>query len=189
MSEPGSTAAKRSLVNSGKKSPSIREGVAVRFGKSSLLFRELSPHLKFSAEEKRALRAFARTAAARVVNRRMFTCVISDDKELRRLNQTFLGLDYATDVLSFPNADAGDELGEIIISAERAEAQAAEFGHARIDEIQILMLHGLLHLSGMDHDRDRGEMARAENKWRDEFGLPVTLLSRAQPNGRGVRKQ
>ena len=147
---------------------------------STLLFRELPPHLKFSNEEKRTLRAFARTAAACVINRRAFTCVISDDKELRQLNQAFLGHDYATDVLSFPNGEAGDDLGEIIISAERAEMQAAEFGHDRLDEIQILMLHGLLHLSGMDHEQDRGEMARAENKWREELGLPVTLISRTQ---------
>lgn len=149
-------------------------------GSTSLLLRELPSHLKFSAEEKRTIRAFARTAAGRVLNGRAFTCVISDDNELRRLNRDFLGHDYATDVLSFPNSEAGNDLGEIIISAERAEAQAAEFGHDRVDEIRILMLHGLLHLAGMDHEADHGEMARAENRWREELGLPVALIARSR---------
>ena len=150
---------------------------------STLLFRELPSHLKFSPEEKRSLRAFARTASERVVNRRKFTCVISDDRELRSLNANFLGHDYVTDVLSFPMGETGDDLGDIIISAERAEVQAAEFGHDRVDEIRILMLHGLLHLAGLDHQTDRGEMARVESKWRDEFGLPTSLISRTRGNG------
>ncbi len=136
--------------------------------------------MQFSAEEKRALRAFARAAAARVANRRGFTCVISDDKELHRLNRTFLGHDYATDVLSFPAAASNNGLGDIVISAERAQAQAEQFGHTRLEEIKILLLHGLLHLAGMDHERDHGEMARAENKWRNEFHLPSGLIRRAR---------
>jgi probable rRNA maturation factor len=109
--------------------------------------------------------------------------MISDDRELQELNARFCGHDYATDVLSFPTAEADKELGEIIISAERAEAQAAEFGHSRTDEIRVLILHGLLHLAGMDHEHDQGEMARAENKWRKELGLPATLISRASDSG------
>jgi probable rRNA maturation factor len=151
---------------------------------SSLLFRELPQHLRFSKEEKRNLRSFARIAGNRVANRRKFTCVISDDTELRRLNATFLGHDYATDVLSFPQPTNPENLGEIIISAERAEAQASEFGHHRVDEICVLMLHGLLHLAGMDHETDRGEMARAESKWREELGLPATLISRSHNGAR-----
>ncbi len=155
-------------------------------GDSTLLFRELPSHLKFSTGEKRTLRAFARTVSSRVVNHRAFTCVISDDSELQRLNRNFLGHDHPTDVLSFPLGEAGDDLGEIIISAERAEMQAAEFGHGRIDEIQLLILHGLLHLAGMDHESDSGEMARAERKWRQELGLPATLISRTY-TPRGAR--
>ncbi|HZS55543.1 MAG TPA: rRNA maturation RNase YbeY [Bryobacteraceae bacterium] len=152
-----------------------------------MLFRELPSHLKFSAEEKRSLKAFARTVSSRVVNRRAFTCVISNDDELHRLNRIFLGHDYPTDVLSFPEVPEGEHAGEIIISAERAEAQASQFGHGRIDEIRILMLHGLLHLAGMDHECDKGEMARAENKWRREFGLPTALIARTDGNGYGRR--
>ncbi len=64
------------------------------------------------------------------------------------------------------------------ISADRAEAQAVEFGHTRMDELRILMLHGLLHLAGMDHEHDSGEMARAERKWRAELNLPEPLIAR-----------
>jgi len=151
---------------------------------STLLFRDFPSHLRFSTEEKQTLRRFARTASARVVNGRVFTCVISDDRELRQLNSTFLGHDYTTDVLSFPAGETGDDLGEIIISAERAEVQAGEFGHDRTNEIKILMLHGLLHLAGMDHERDRGEMSRAENKWREELGLPSALIARTRAHAR-----
>ena len=144
-----------------------------------MLFRALPPELNLTPEEKRAIRSFARTLGTRVAKGRPFTCVIADDAELRRLNHSFLGHDYATDVLSFPSHASTGQLGELILSAERAEAQASEFDHDRIDEICILMLHGVLHLCGMDHEQDRGRMASAEQKWREELGLPVTLIARA----------
>ena len=148
-------------------------------GATTVLFRTLPSSFEFTAEEKRSLRTFARILSLRVANERPFTCVISDDKEVRRLNQSFLGGDYTTDVLSFPAQNGANDLGEMIISAECAESQAREFGHDRMDEIRLLMLHGVLHLSGMDHERDRGEMAGAERKWREELGLPLTLIARA----------
>jgi probable rRNA maturation factor len=95
---------------------------------------------------------------------------------MQKLNRDFLQHDYPTDVLSFPSEDAG--LGDLAISVERAEAQAREFGHRRTQELQVLMLHGLLHLLGHDHEKDRGDMARAERKWRSEFKLPATLIIR-----------
>ncbi|HWZ33223.1 MAG TPA: rRNA maturation RNase YbeY [Bryobacteraceae bacterium] len=101
-------------------------------------------------------------------------CLLTDDRELRRLNRRFRGSDYATDVLSFPNQNGG----EIAISLERAAAQAAGHGHTVFDEIRILMLHGVLHLSGLDHESDSGEMARAERRWRRKFGLPNGLIER-----------
>lgn len=148
---------------------------------TTVLFRALPTELNFSLQEKRALRSFARTLQTHLAGRRSFTCVIADDAELRRLNNAFLQHDYATDVLSFPSHTDAGEIGEMIISAERAGLQASEFGHDRIDEIRILMLHGALHLSGMDHEHDRGEMAAAEQKWREELGLPLTLIVRAGP--------
>ena len=134
--------------------------------------------LRFSAEEKRAIKAFSRELAEFVTNGYSFTCLISNDVETRRLNRTFLGHDYATDVLSFPAA-TGSGLGEIAISAERADAQAQAFGHTRLDEIKMLMLHGALHLAGLDHERDDGKMARVERRWRKEFALPSSLIARS----------
>jgi len=95
---------------------------------------------------------------------------------LRRLNREFRGKDYPTDVLSFPGSDG--HLGDLAISAARARAQAREFGHTTEDELRILMLHGVLHLMGMDHEADNGRMARAERRWRRELGLPNGLIER-----------
>lgn len=144
-----------------------------------VLFRTLPAHLKLSAQEKRTVTTFARALALRVAGGRSFTCLITSDRELHRLNRTFLAHDYPTDVLSFPAGDASASLGEMAISIDRAEAQALALGHPRIDEVRILMLHGLLHLAGMDHERDSGRMARAEQKWRARFKLPEPLTARA----------
>jgi len=129
--------------------------------------------------ERPALKEFALTLRDLIAKGREFHCLISDDRELRRLNRQFLGADYATDVLSFPLNDNG-LLGELAISADRAAAQAREFGHSRLDEIRILMLHGVLHLVGMDHQTDRGAMARAEVRWRKKLHLPSGLIARTR---------
>jgi len=151
---------------------------------STVLFGAIPRHLEFSPEDKRALRRFAGELGRRVGGRRAFQCLITSDREMQRLNRDFLGHDYPTDVLSFPNANGHDGLGDIAVSSERALAQAQEFGHERLDEIRILMLHGVLHLTGMDHERDGGEMERAEERWRNELGLPATLIARAAGGGR-----
>jgi probable rRNA maturation factor len=124
------------------------------------------------------LRVFATQLVEQVTGGRLFECLITDDRELKRLNRTFLGHDYPTDVLSFPSGLGGSFVGEIAISADRALEQASEFGHSTAEEIKILMLHGVLHLTGMDHEKDRGAMARAEKKWRKHFGLPTGLIER-----------
>jgi probable rRNA maturation factor len=143
-----------------------------------LLFRGVPARLRYSVEEKRALKEFARTLSVRVAGGRGFTCLLTNDAALRDLNLRFLGHDYATDVLSFPSHSTGLHLGELAISLERAATQAREFGHSMAEEIHTLTLHGLLHLMGMDHENDRGEMASAEGKWRVELGLPSTLIAR-----------
>jgi probable rRNA maturation factor len=129
--------------------------------------------------DRRQLERFARVLCEEVAGGAGFRCLITDDRELRRLNREFLGKDYATDVLSFPEAGR-DALGEMAISGERAREQAARFGHAIEDEIRILMLHGLLHLMGMDHETDRGTMARAEADWRTRLALPAGLIERVR---------
>lgn len=146
---------------------------------STVLFGAIPSHLKFSSEEKRALRRFTKALGRSVAQGRKFISLITNDRELQRLNREFLGRDYPTDVLSFPGAGEDACLGEIAVSCERAQAQAEEFGHGRIEEIRILMLHGVLHLTGMDHERDAGEMERAEERWRTEFGLASSLIARA----------
>ncbi len=128
---------------------------------------------------RRELRAFADRLQDTLTGGRPFTCMITDDRELERLNRMFLGKDYPTDVLSFPSAGPG-LIGELAISVDRAREQAQEHGHEDADEIRILMLHGVLHLLGMDHENDRGAMARAEKRWRQEFGLPVGLIERSK---------
>ena len=127
--------------------------------------------------DSKRLEAFAEILRARVARKRDFHCLITGDAELRRLNAQFRGKDYPTDVLSFPSEGAG--LGDIAISLGRARAQAREWRHSTEDEVRVLMLHGVLHLLGMDHETDRGEMRRAESRWRSKLGLPSTLTERA----------
>src|SRR5580704_1230 len=134
----------------------------------------------------KSLQSFAEVLRDRVARGREFHCRVTNDAELQALNGQFLGKDYATDVLSFPNKNAGDEiasgtgsLGDIAVSFERARAQAREWQHSTDDEIRILMLHGVLHLLGMDHESDSGRMKRAEIRWRRKLGLPVGLIERA----------
>jgi len=129
---------------------------------------------------RRNLERFARTLRGEVAQGAAFTCLIAGDAQLRRLNRDFRGQDYPTDVLSFPNGESAAFLGEIAISAARARAQAAAFGHTLENEIRILMLHGLLHLLGMNHETDRGQMRRAEARWRQRLSLPASLIERAR---------
>src|SRR5580658_942878 len=112
---------------------------------------------------RRALGEFWSNVARRVARGRAGACVISTDREMRALNRRFRAKNYAPDVLSFPGV--GGAAGEIAISFDRARSQALACGHSVEDELRILMLHGVLHLAGMDHERDSGEMARAEVRW------------------------
>jgi probable rRNA maturation factor len=158
-------------------------------GESSLLFRGIPLELRLTPKDKRALARFADTLSDRVAEGRTFTCLLTNDEELCRLNRLFLKHDYPTDVLSFPSE--GTEAGEIAISVQRADTQAGEFGHSRLQEIQLLMLHGVLHLTGLDHEKDSGEMARAERRWQTEFELPTALVARSKaprPVSKGSRR-
>ena len=100
------------------------------------------------------------------------TIAFVSDKRIRELNRQFRGIDKATDVLSFP-ADETDELnlGDIAISTETAATQAKENGLSFDDEIAQLILHGLLHLSGYDHETDNGEMNRLEMRLRKKLDI------------------
>ena len=143
---------------------------------TTLLFHSATPQLS-----RRLVRAFAKRLEAEVTRGRPFTCLVTTDPQLRGLNRDFRKQDCATDVLSFPSAQSLGFLGDIAISFEHAKRQAAEYGHPVNQEIEILMLHGVLHLLGFDHEKDHGQMARAENKWRAALGLPRGLIARVQP--------
>jgi probable rRNA maturation factor len=142
---------------------------------STVTFRRVPAGLK-----RRSIERFAVRLQREVAKGRPFDCLVTGDAGLRRLNLEFRGKDYATDVLSFPSGKGFPAclLGDIAISLPRARAQAREFHHTTEREIQILMLHGLLHLLGLDHETDRGQMARAEKRWRGRLGLPNGLIER-----------
>jgi len=98
------------------------------------------------------------------------TIAFVSDKKIRELNRQFRGMDKATDVLSFP-AGEKTNLGDIAVSVDTATRQAKETGLSFDDEIAQLILHGLLHLSGYDHETDNGEMNRFELKMRRKLGI------------------
>jgi probable rRNA maturation factor len=136
---------------------------------------------------RRDLRLFLGELSKRLMRGRALSCLISGDAELRRLNKHFRGKNSATDVLSFPSGGNNGFAGDLAISADRAKAQANEHGHSIDEELRILMLHGALHLAGMDHESDSGEMARAEARWRKRLGLPGGLMERAAPFERAAQ--
>ena len=108
--------------------------------------------------------------------------LLTGNEEMKLLNQRFRRKDKATDVLSFPAAQ--DNLrkqfaGSIAISAEIAAHNAQALGHTTAEEVKILVLHGILHLRGYDHERDKGQMARRERQLRAQLRLPVGLIERA----------
>jgi probable rRNA maturation factor len=105
-----------------------------------------------------------------------FAVAIVADSRMKELNSLFRGKDSTTDVLSFPHeADEFDpdtsNLGDIVISAEQAERQAKENDLSLDGEIKQLILHGLLHLCGHDHETDSGEMNSRELKLRKSLGI------------------
>lgn len=109
------------------------------------------------------------------------TVLLTGDARVRTLNREFRGKNKATDVLSFPADTRSGVAGDLAISLETARRQAMEYGHTLLTEIRILMLHGLLHLKGMDHETDNGEMAQIESLLRAWFRLPAGLVERTQP--------
>ena len=122
------------------------------------------------------------------------TVLLTTDAAIRRLNRQFRGKDKATDVLSFPAEGIGAEeiAGDLAISVPTALKQAVQQGHALATEIKVLILHGLLHLAGYDHEADNGRMARRERQLRARLNLPQGLIERtntaADPPRRGVTK-
>ena len=142
-------------------------------GDSSLILRR-----RYAALNRSALRQFAVALSAQIGRGRPFDTLIAGDDELQSLNHRFRNQNKPTDVLSFPSGDHS-MLGELAISYDRAKEQARAFGHSIETEVEVLMLHGALHLAGMDHETDDGAMGRAEARWRRKLGLPVGLIARS----------
>jgi probable rRNA maturation factor len=106
--------------------------------------------------------------------------LLTSDATVKRLNKAFRGKNKATDVLSFPApAEAEGVAGDLAVSLDTAARQAEEHGHSLRDEVWILLLHGLLHLAGEDHETDSGQMAARELELRRELKLPAGLIERA----------
>jgi rRNA maturation RNase YbeY len=105
------------------------------------------------------------------------TIAFVSDRAMRDLNRRFRARDATTDVLSFPAGQTeferlvGVRLGDVVISVEQAERQAAEHGLEFDEEVSQLILHGLLHLCGYDHETDDGEMNRLELRLRRRLGI------------------
>ena len=127
--------------------------------------------------------------------------LVTGSAAMRTLNARFRGKNRPTDVLSFPSFPSGQApssakrgfAGEIAISADIAAQNAARLGHSVASEVKVLALHGILHLAGMDHEHDNGQMARKEAKLRRVLRLPATLTERAgaankAASSRGPRK-
>jgi probable rRNA maturation factor len=114
--------------------------------------------------------------------------LVTSSAETKSLNRRFRGKDKPTDVLSFPAGPGAQKLfaGEIAISGEIAAKNAHALGHSPAREVKILVLHGVLHLRGYDHERDRGRMARREEQLRAQLHLPLGLIERRAPR-RGSR--
>jgi probable rRNA maturation factor len=139
-------------------------------------------HPDASELSKSGLTRFLNRAREAVDLRGNVDVLLADDATLRNLNKTFRHKNKATDVLSFPAAENPyGHAGDLAISLDTAARQAAAFGHTLRDEVRILLLHGLLHLSGLDHEIDDGEMAARESELRRELRLPVTLIERVAP--------
>jgi probable rRNA maturation factor len=126
----------------------------------------------------KAWRDFAERALATVASAdRAVTIVFVGNEAIRKLNREFRDRNYPTDVLSFPTEaerfeiEDQSRLGEVVISLERAKIQSRENGLSFTNEVQQLILHGLLHLCGYDHETDSGKMNRLEVKLRKKLGI------------------
>ena len=134
-----------------------------------------------------ALSRFATQAQRALTLRGDVNICITSNREMQALNRRFRGKNKATDVLSFPSQTRG-VAGDIAVSLEIAARNAAELGHDLATEVKILILHGMLHLAGYDHEIDDGEMQAREARLRQKFKLPVGLIERTQTTGKGARR-
>ena len=130
------------------------------------------------------LNRFVRRAQALVEVPGEVGVLITGNRRVQELNRRFRRKNRPTDVLSFPRPEGGD----IAISADIARENARRYGHDAAEELKILILHGMLHLAGYDHESDNGHMARAEAALRNRLKLPGSLIDRAHAPAMMKRK-
>ncbi|MCQ2836396.1 rRNA maturation RNase YbeY [Helicobacter pylori] len=107
--------------------------------------------------------------------------ILVSDETMREINRDLRNCDYATDVLSFPlEAIPHAPLGSVVINAPLAQENALKLGHSLENEIALLFIHGVLHLLGYDHEKDKGEQRQKEGELIKAFGLPLSLIERVQ---------
>jgi probable rRNA maturation factor len=148
--------------------------------------------LSESVPSTRSLAQFLAQAQSAVRLRGRVSVLLTTDKAIRCLNRQFRGIDKATDVLSFPTDGSipSEEkiAGDLAISVPTARCQSTGCGHSLAVEIKVLILHGLLHLAGYDHETDSGQMGRRERRLRAQLGLPQGLIERSASSSRRVSK-
>jgi len=134
----------------------------------------------------RTLNAFLREAKTAVRLNGAISVTPTTDSKVKTLNRDFRRKNKPTDVLSFPAAkiSRGEVAGDLAISVDTARKQAREQGHSLGIELKVLMLHGLLHLAGYDHETDNGAMARKERALRAKLALPLGLIERVEGRAR-----
>ncbi len=142
---------------------------------------------KLAGVSERSLQTFAVRARKAAGVKGQVQVLITSSEELRELNKRFRRKDKPTDVLSFPGIVDG-EAGDIAISADIASENAYLLGHSLEEELRILILHGILHLAGHDHEADNGEMEALESELRDRLKLPSSLIERTlKPTAKRAR--
>jgi probable rRNA maturation factor len=136
----------------------------------------------------RTLARFLTEAQAAVRLSGCVTVLLTTDLALCDLNRRFRGKNKPTDVLSFPAANLPQSSRpaerDIAISVETARLQAIAQGHALSTELKVLILHGLLHLAGYNHESDAGQMDHREQALRARLGLPQGLIERSRTRGK-----
>lgn len=116
---------------------------------------------------------------AESLSKKEIELILTDNDEIATINHEFRGIDKPTDVLSFPSDPFPNApLGSIIISVDKVDVVAHTLGHSSDDELALLFIHGILHLLGMDHEVDKGEMRQRERELVEYFKLPKSLIVR-----------
>ncbi len=183
-SQPPASASKKKPVSTGS---ALKVEVVSRLPRlplSAVRCRRLLQRAATLAPADSDLRSVSSRAAPRTL-----TVLFAGDSRMRSLNARYRGVDATTDVLSFPAGGDGEHpcaqeepyLGDMAISIPVARRQAVRHGHGVAKEIQLLLLHGFLHLLGYDHETDDGQMERAERRLRRRLGLPPRTVV---PDGR-----